>query len=118
MPSTASESLGEIEVPKSMSETAQRQRVAQIERTWRDQQPTIEGEKVLLAGYETHILDASREVQSMHQFPHHQSRLPSRDRAHVTAKDNSTSGRRHEPSHRFPDDTFPGKSERFRSPPL
>ena len=45
MPSTAIESLGEIEVPKSLSETAQRQRVAQIERTWRDQQPTIEGEK-------------------------------------------------------------------------
>ena len=63
MPSTAIESLGEIEVPKSLSETAQRQRVAQIERTWRDQQPTTEGEKVLLTGYETHILDTSREIQ-------------------------------------------------------
>ena len=37
--------------------------MAQIERTWRDQQPTIEGEKVLLAGYETHVLDTSREIQ-------------------------------------------------------
>ena len=63
MPSTAIESLGEIEVAKSLSETAQRARVAQIERSWRDQQPTIEGEKVLLAGYETHILETSHEVQ-------------------------------------------------------
>ena len=29
----------------------------------RDQQHTIEGEKVLLVGYETHILDTSREIQ-------------------------------------------------------
>ena len=62
-PSTAIESFGEIEVPRNLSENEQRQRVAQIERTWRDQQPTIEGEKVLLAGYETYILDTSREIQ-------------------------------------------------------
>ena len=63
MPSTAIESLGEIEVPKNLSETAQRQKVAATERQWRDAQPTIEGEKVLLPGYETHILDSSREIQ-------------------------------------------------------
>ena len=62
MPSTAVDSLGEIEVRKE-NETAQRQMVPQIERTWRDQQPTIESEKVLLAGYETHILNTSREIQ-------------------------------------------------------
>ena len=63
MPSTAIESLGEIEVPRNLSETAQRQRVAQIEQQWRDAQPPIEGQKVLLPGYETHILDTSREIQ-------------------------------------------------------
>lgn len=44
MPSTPIEALGEIEVPRSLSENEQRHRVAQIERQWRDQQPTIEGE--------------------------------------------------------------------------
>ena len=63
MQSTAIESLGEIEVPRNLSETAQRQRVASIERQWRDAQPTIEGEKLLLSGYETHILDTAREIQ-------------------------------------------------------
>ena len=63
MPSTSIESLGEIEVPRSLGENQQRTRVAQIERTWRDQQPTIEGEKVLLAGYETFLLDTSRPIQ-------------------------------------------------------
>ena len=37
--------------------------MAQIEQTWRDQQPTILGEKVLLAGYESHVLDTSRPIQ-------------------------------------------------------
>ena len=55
MPSTAIESLGEIEAPKSLSETAQRQRVAQIERAWRDQQPTIEGEQRCLWPVMRHI---------------------------------------------------------------
>ena len=62
MPSTAIE-LWEIEVPKSLSENEQRQKVAQIERQWRDQQPTIEGEKVLLPGYETHVLDTTRQIE-------------------------------------------------------
>ena len=63
MPSTAIQSLGEIEVPRTISEDAQRARVAQIERTWRDAQPTIEGRKVLLSGYEAHLLDTTREIQ-------------------------------------------------------
>ena len=57
LPSTAIESLGEIEVPRPLTEKEQRERVARIEQAWRDKQPTIEGEKVLLPGYETHILD-------------------------------------------------------------
>ena len=63
MPSTAIDALGEIEVPKSLSEAEQRTRVAQIERAWRDAQPTVEGRKVLLPGYETYTLDTSREIQ-------------------------------------------------------
>jgi hypothetical protein len=62
MPSTATE-LGEIEVLRSLSENEQRTRVAQIERQWRDAQPTIEGEKVLLPGYETHVLDTTPGIQ-------------------------------------------------------
>ena len=45
MPSTVSDSIGEIEVPRNLSETMQRQRAAQIERQWRNAQPTIEGDK-------------------------------------------------------------------------
>ena len=63
MPSTAIPALGEIEVPRTLSEAAQLQRVKTIERQWREQQPTIEGRKVLLRGYETYILDTSREIQ-------------------------------------------------------
>ena len=63
LPSTAIESLGEIEVPRSLSEDAQRQKVAQIERTWREAQPNIVGQKVLLSGYEAQILDDNREIQ-------------------------------------------------------
>jgi hypothetical protein len=63
LPSTAIDALGEIEVPRTLSETEQRARVARIEQTWRDKQPTIEGEKVLLPGYETHVLDTSRPIQ-------------------------------------------------------
>ena len=63
LPSTAIESLGEIEVPRPLTEKEQRERVARIEQTWRDKQPTIEGEKVLLPGYETHVLDTSRPIQ-------------------------------------------------------
>ena len=63
MPSTAIPALGEIEVPRTLSEAEQLQRVKIIERQWRAQQPDIEGKKVLLPGYETHIYDSSREIQ-------------------------------------------------------
>ena len=63
LPSTAIDALGEIEVPRPLTEKEQRERVAQIEQTWRDKQPMIEGEKVLLPGYETHVLDTSRPIQ-------------------------------------------------------
>ena len=63
MPSTAIESLGEVEVAKTLPESQQRQRVADIEFAWREQQPIIEGRRVLLACYETHTLDESRPVQ-------------------------------------------------------
>ena len=63
LPSTAIDALGEIEVPRPLAEKEQRERVARIEQTWRDKQPTIEGEKVLLPGYETHVLDTSRPIQ-------------------------------------------------------
>ncbi len=45
MPSTAIPALGEIEVPRTLSEEQQLQRVKTIERQWRDQQPNIEGKK-------------------------------------------------------------------------
>ena len=63
LPSNAIESLGEIEVSKTLSEAEQKAKVAQIEQTWRDQQPTILGENVLLAGYESHVSDTSRPIQ-------------------------------------------------------
>ena len=63
LPSTAIDALGEIEVPRPLTEKEQRERVARIEQTWREQQPTIEGEKVRLPGYETHVLDTSRPIQ-------------------------------------------------------
>ena len=63
-PSSMIEELARFEAPKSLSETAQRQPVASVERQWWCQQPTIEGEKVLLAGYETHILDTGLENES------------------------------------------------------
>ncbi len=66
LPSTAIEALGEIEVPKNLTETEQRHRVAQIERTWREQQPVApDGNRILISGYETHLTDVSdnRRVQ-------------------------------------------------------
>ena len=62
LPSTAIAELGEIEVPRALLEEAQRQKVAQIEAAWRAQRPQIEGETVLLSGYESYILDTSRPI--------------------------------------------------------
>lgn len=63
LPSTAIAALGEIEVPRALLPEAQRQRVAEIEAAWRAQQPSIEGETVLLAGYESYIYDPSRPIE-------------------------------------------------------
>jgi len=65
LPSSKIEAIGEIEVPRNLSDAEQRARVAQIELNWRSQQPIIEGERVLLPGYETHVLDLTdtRRVQ-------------------------------------------------------
>ena len=66
LPSTAIPELGEIEVPKSLSEAEQRARVAAIERAWREQQPVgPDGSRILISGYETHRTDVndSRRIQ-------------------------------------------------------
>jgi len=63
MPSTAVGDLGEIEVNAALSDADQRAEVRRQARAWLDRQPTISGEKILIAGYETHRLDASRELQ-------------------------------------------------------
>ena len=64
LPSTEVESLGEIEVPKNLSETAQRARVAQIERTWREQNATlIDGDAFMLTGYEAAYSDTRRQIE-------------------------------------------------------
>ena len=62
MPSTAVD-LGEIEVNAALSDADQRAEVRRQAMTWLDRQPTISGERILIAGYETHRLDASRELQ-------------------------------------------------------
>ena len=41
LPSSAIEELGENEVPRTLSESEQRTRFAQLEQNWRNQQPTI-----------------------------------------------------------------------------
>ena len=66
LPSTAIPELGEIEVPRSLPENEQRQQVAQKELAWRQQQPVAQdGNRILIAGYETHMTDVSdaRRVQ-------------------------------------------------------
>ena len=66
LPSTAISELGEIEVPGNLDENEQRRQVAQKELTWRRQQPTApDGSRILISGYETHLIDAtdSRRVQ-------------------------------------------------------
>ena len=56
-------SLGEIEVSAALSEAEQVVEVKRQARAWLNEQPNISGERILLAGYETHRLDASRELQ-------------------------------------------------------
>ena len=62
LPSTATE-LGEIEVPRALTEQAQRQKVAAIEAAWRSQQPMIGDRRALVVGYESATIDTSRQIQ-------------------------------------------------------
>ena len=62
MPSTAS-SLGEIEISDALSEQEQIAEVRHQAQAWINEQPMISGERILLPGYETHRLDATRELQ-------------------------------------------------------
>ena len=66
-PSSAIESLGEVEVPRMRSESEQMDRVAEIDQTWRDKQPTIEREKVLMAGYASHVLGTRMPVHTINR---------------------------------------------------
>jgi hypothetical protein len=62
MPSTATP-LCRIEVSSALSET---QQIAEVKRqalAWVDAQPLIGGERILLAGYETHRMDSTRPMQ-------------------------------------------------------
>ena len=62
MPSTAVD-LGEIEVSAALTEAEQIAEVKRQAQAWMDEQPNIDGERVLLPGYETHRLDPNRELQ-------------------------------------------------------
>ena len=62
LPSTAT-SLGEIEVPRALTEQAQRAKVASIEAAWRANQEMIGDRRALVVGYESATLDTSRQIQ-------------------------------------------------------
>ena len=61
MPSTAVD-LGEIEVDRNLTEQAQIAEVKSKVQEWTQRQPTMEGDQILIAGYETHRLDASQQI--------------------------------------------------------
>ena len=61
-PSTASD-LGQIQVSAALSESDQINEVRRQANAWLEQQPTVDGEKILLAGYETNRLDSSRGLE-------------------------------------------------------
>ena len=62
MPSTAVD-LGELEVSAALSDAEQRAEVKRIAEEWLAGRDDIDGEKILLAGYETHRYDPSRQIQ-------------------------------------------------------
>ena len=62
MPSTAVD-LGEIEVSAAMTEAEQIAEVRRQAMAWLNEQPIIDGERILLPGYETHRYDPEREIQ-------------------------------------------------------
>jgi hypothetical protein len=62
MPSSAVD-LGQIEVSAALTQQEQEAEVKRQARAWMDRQPLISGERILLAGYETHRLDPTRSLQ-------------------------------------------------------
>ena len=62
MPSTAVD-LGEVEVDRNLTEQEQSAEVKKRVQEWMQRQPTVKGEQILLAGYETHRLDPSQQIQ-------------------------------------------------------
>ena len=62
MPSTATD-LGELQISAALSTADQEREVKRLARAWMDAQPSMEGERILLAGYETHRHDPSRPLQ-------------------------------------------------------
>ena len=62
MPSTATD-LGELEVNRNLSEQEQITEVKRKVSEWMQRQPNMEGERILISGYETHRLDATQQIQ-------------------------------------------------------
>ena len=62
MPSTAVD-LGEIEVSAALTEAEQIAEVKRQAMAWLNEQPVIDGERILLPGYESHRHDAERAMQ-------------------------------------------------------
>ena len=62
LPSTAT-SLGELQVSAALSQAEQEREIRRLARVWMDAQPLMGEERILLAGYETHRDDPSRQIQ-------------------------------------------------------
>ena len=62
LPSTAI-SLGELQVNAGLAPAAQIEEVRRQTLAWLRDQPTLEGQTVLLAGYESYIFDGTRQIQ-------------------------------------------------------
>ena len=65
LPSTATD-LGEIQLSASMSEEEQIAEVKGRAHAWINEQPMIDGERILLPGYETHRYDNTRSLEFNH----------------------------------------------------
>ena len=55
--------LGEIEIRRGASEHEEVAEVKRKTREFLDALPEVDGEKVILTGYETYIMDTQREVE-------------------------------------------------------
>ena len=65
LPSTATD-LGEIQLSASMSEEEQIAEVKRRADAWINEQTLIDGERILLLGYETHRYDSTRSIEFSH----------------------------------------------------